>query len=53
MANEKLLMVLMAVTEMAKAKAFYAEQLGWTVPVTTDKAISTGSRFRSQEEVPR
>src|SRR5260370_9385611 len=34
MANEKLLMVLMSVTDMAKAKAFYAEQLGWTV--TTD-----------------
>ena len=30
MANEKLLMVLMAVTEMAKAKAFYTEQLGWS-----------------------
>jgi len=27
-------MVLMAVTEMAKAKAFYAKQLGWSV--TTD-----------------
>src|SRR5689334_1465547 len=34
MANEKILMVLMSVTDMAKAKAFYAEQLGWTV--TTD-----------------
>ena len=34
MADEKLLMVLMAVTDMAKAKAFYAEQLGWSV--TTD-----------------
>src|SRR2546426_8411833 len=31
MANEKILMVMMSVTEMAKAKAFYAEQLGWTV----------------------
>src|SRR5260370_5400916 len=31
MANEKILMVLMSVTDMAKAKAFYAEQLGWTV----------------------
>ena len=31
MADEKLLMVLMAVTDMAKAKAFYAEQLGWSV----------------------
>jgi len=34
MANEKLLMVMMAVTDMAKAKAFYAEQLGFQV--TTD-----------------
>src|SRR6266852_3720489 len=31
MANEKILMVMMSVTDMAKAKAFYAEQLGWTV----------------------
>ena len=31
MANEKLLMVMVAVTEMAKSKAFYAEQLGWSV----------------------
>jgi predicted enzyme related to lactoylglutathione lyase len=34
MADEKILMVTMAVTDMAKAKAFYAEQLGWSV--TTD-----------------
>ena len=34
MADEKILMVQMAVTEMAKAKAFYVEQLGWSV--TTD-----------------
>ena len=34
MANEKILMVMIAVTDMAKAKAFYAEQLGWSV--TTD-----------------
>lgn len=34
MADEKILMVMMAVTEMAQAKAFYAEQLGWSV--TTD-----------------
>ena len=34
MANEKLLMVMVAVTDMAKAKAFYADQLGWSV--TTD-----------------
>jgi predicted enzyme related to lactoylglutathione lyase len=31
MAHEKMLMVSMAVTEMAKAKAFYAQQLGWSV----------------------
>lgn len=31
MAHEKLLMVSMAVTEMGSAKAFYAEQLGWSV----------------------
>ncbi len=31
MANEKILMVMMSVTDMAKAKAFYAEQLGWSV----------------------
>ena len=31
MADEKLLMVQMAVTDMAKAKAFYADQLGWAV----------------------
>lgn len=34
MADEKILMVMMAVTDMAKAKAFYAEQLGFHV--TTD-----------------
>jgi len=34
MADEKILMVLMAVTDMAKAKEFYAEKLGWSV--TTD-----------------
>jgi predicted enzyme related to lactoylglutathione lyase len=34
MAEEKLLMVQMAVTEMAKAKTFYVEQLGFQV--TTD-----------------
>mgnify|MGYP001328663536 CR=1 FL=1 len=34
MAYEKILMVMMAVTDMAKAKAFYAEQLGFQV--TTD-----------------
>ena len=31
MTDEKLLMMSMAVTEMAKAKAFYAEQLGFQV----------------------
>ncbi len=31
MADEKILMLTMAVTDMAKAKAFYAEQLGWSV----------------------
>ncbi len=34
MADEKILMVMMAVTDMAKSKAFYAEQLGFHV--TTD-----------------
>ncbi len=34
MADEKILMLSMAVTEMVKAKAFYAEKLGWSV--TTD-----------------
>lgn len=31
MANEKILMVSMAITDMAQAKAFYVEQLGWSV----------------------
>jgi predicted enzyme related to lactoylglutathione lyase len=31
MADEKILMLTIAVTDMAKAKAFYAEQLGWSV----------------------
>jgi predicted enzyme related to lactoylglutathione lyase len=31
MANEKIMMVTISVTDMAKAKVFYAEQLGWTV----------------------
>jgi catechol 2,3-dioxygenase-like lactoylglutathione lyase family enzyme len=34
LAGEKIQMVMMAVTDMAKAKAFYAEQLGFQV--TTD-----------------
>ncbi len=33
MADEKIMMVMMAVTDMAKAKAFYAEQLGFQVTV--------------------
>ena len=33
MANEKIMMVMIAVTDMAKAKAFYAEQLGFQVTV--------------------
>lgn len=40
MAEEKILMVLMAVTEMAKAKAFYAEQLGFQVT----KDVGAGER---------
>src|SRR5258708_19762446 len=31
MGDEKILMVTMVVTDMTKAKAFYAEQLGWSV----------------------
>ncbi len=31
MADEKILMVMMAVTDMAKAKEFYAEQLGFQI----------------------
>ena len=31
MADEKILMLQMAVTDMAKAKAFYAEQLGFKI----------------------
>jgi predicted enzyme related to lactoylglutathione lyase len=34
MANEKILMLTMAVSNMAKSKTFYVEQLGWSV--TTD-----------------
>ncbi len=33
MADEKIMMVMMAVTDMAKAKAFYAEQLGFQVTI--------------------
>jgi predicted enzyme related to lactoylglutathione lyase len=31
MADEKITMVMVAVTDMAKAKAFYVEQFGWSV----------------------
>lgn len=31
MADEQILMVMMAVTDMAKAKEFYAEKLGWSI----------------------
>ncbi len=48
MADEKLLMVLMAVTDMAKAKAFYAEQLGWSI--TTD--YGQGDRHWVSLELP-
>src|SRR5258708_31260038 len=48
MADEKILMVLMSVTEMAKAKAFYAEQLGWSV--TTD--YGQGDRHWVTLELP-
>ena len=48
MADEKILMVMMAVTEMAKAKAFYAEQLGWSV--TTD--YGEGDRHWVTLELP-
>jgi len=40
MADEKIVMLQMAVTDMAKAKAFYAEQLGFQV--TTD--VGRGDR---------
>jgi catechol 2,3-dioxygenase-like lactoylglutathione lyase family enzyme len=33
MADEKIMMVMMAVTDMAKAKEFYAEQLGFQVTI--------------------
>jgi predicted enzyme related to lactoylglutathione lyase len=48
MADEKLLMVSMAVTEMAKAKAFYAEQWGWSV--TND--VGEGDRHWVGLELP-
>src|SRR5260370_33691481 len=48
MADEKLLMVMMAVTEMAKTKAFYAEQLGWSVT----KDYGQGDRHWVSLELP-
>jgi len=48
MADERLLMVQIAVTEMAKAKAFYAEQLGFHV--TTD--FGQGDRHWVTLELP-
>jgi len=48
MADEKLLMVMVAVTDMAKAKAFYVEQLGWSV--TTD--YGQGDRHWVSLELP-
>src|SRR5947208_16832862 len=48
MADEKILMVMVAVTDMAKAKAFYAEQLGWSV--TTD--YGQGDRHWVSLELP-
>src|SRR5947207_8801659 len=48
MADEKLLMVMVAVTDMAKAKAFYTEQLGWSV--TTD--YGQGSHHWVSLELP-
>jgi catechol 2,3-dioxygenase-like lactoylglutathione lyase family enzyme len=48
MADEKLLMVMMAVTDMAKAKAFYAEQLGWSVT----KDVGRGDKHWVSLELP-
>src|SRR5256714_11216857 len=48
MADEKILMVMIAVTDMAKAKAFYAEQLDWSV--TTD--YGEGDRHWVTLELP-
>ena len=48
MADEKILMLQMAVTEMAKAKAFYAEQLGWSVT----KDYGQGGRHWVSLELP-
>ncbi len=48
MADERLIMVTMAVTDMAKAKAFYAEQLGWQVT----KDVGRGDRHWVSLELP-
>lgn len=48
MADEKILMVMMAVTEMAKAKEFYAEKFGWTVA----KDVGQGDRHWVTLELP-
>ncbi len=48
MADEKLLMLSVAVTEMAKARAFYEEQLGWSV--TND--VGQGDRHWVGLELP-
>ena len=48
MADEKILMVMMAVTDMAKAKAFYTEQLGFQV--TTD--VGQGDQHWVTLELP-
>ena len=48
MAHEKLLMLPIAVTEMAKAKAFYAEQLGFQVP----KDVGQGDQHWVSLELP-
>jgi predicted enzyme related to lactoylglutathione lyase len=48
MANEKLLMLTMAVTDMEKSKAFYAEQMGWQIT----KDVGRGDRHWVTLEFP-
>jgi catechol 2,3-dioxygenase-like lactoylglutathione lyase family enzyme len=48
MADEKILMLSMAVADMAKAKAFYADQLGWSV--TND--VGQGARHWVSLQLP-
>ena len=48
MANEKILMLQMAVTDMAKAKAFYAEQMGFQVT----KDVGQGNHHWVSLELP-